>query len=200
MKTAWGAALFAGARYDEAAEKICEASGLDPSAREPYLFAGRIALAAPSTAGCVAQTLERFLALRPDDPEANYLYAIFLLRPGTTSRPDQAQQLLLRAVTLDPKCSDGYLQLGILSAARKEYASAIAYYRKALEADPQKGEAHYRLGVAYDRNGDPEKAKKEYQLHQQMAAADAALVEQQRREVKQFSVVTETSPAPAASR
>lgn len=200
VKTAWGAALFAGARYDEAAEKICEASDQDPAAREPYLFAGRIALAAPSTAGCVAQKLERFLAMRPDDPEANYLYAMFLLRPGAASEPGRAQQLLLKAVALDPKCSDAYLQLGILSASRKDYTGAIAYYRQALEADPQKGEAHYRLGVAYDRTGESAKAQKEYQLHERMDAADAALVEQQRREVKQFSIVTEASPAPAASR
>jgi tetratricopeptide (TPR) repeat protein len=193
VRTAWGAALFAGARYDEAAQKICEASGLDPSVREPYLFAGKIALASPQVPSCVAQTLQRFLALRPDDAEANYLSAMLLLRQG--GKPEQAEPLLRKAVALDPKCSDGYLQLGIMSAARKDYAGAIAEYMKSLEGDhPQKGEAHYRLAVAYDRTGQPEKAKAEYRLHEQMDAADAALVERERREVKQFSIVTSGSP------
>ncbi len=76
-----------------------------------------------------------------------------------------------------------------------DYTGAIAYYRQALEADTRNGEAHYRLGVAYERTGHPAEAQKEYQLHKQIAAEDAALVEQQRREVKQFSVVTHAPPA-----
>ncbi len=198
IRTAWGAALFAGALYEEAADKICKASDLDPSAREPYVFAGEIALASPTAAPCIGSKLERFLALRPNDAEANYLYAMVLLRQGAGQ--ERARELLLRAVTLDPKCSDAYLQLGILSAAHKDYAAAIAAYRKALDADPQKSEAHYRLGVAYDRTGDAAKAKAEYLLHEQIDAANAALVEQQRREVKQFSIVTNTSPAAVTAR
>ena len=199
VKTAWGAALFAGALYDEAAEKICAASDLDPSAREPYVFAGRIAVASPSANACIAQKLQRFLAQRPNDSEANYLYAMFLLKHGTASDGERVRQLLSRAVALDPKCSDGYLQLGILSASRKDYQGAIRFYRKALEADPRMGEAHYRLGIAYDRTGDSAKAREEYALHEQIVATDAALVEKQRREVKQFSVVTSSQPATAES-
>ena len=199
LRTGWGAALFAGANYDEAAAKICEASDLDPSAREPYLFAGQIALASPSIGGCMGKTLERFLSLRPDDAEANYFYAMFLLKEAAGPAQDRSRQLLLRAVALDAKCSDGFLQLGIMSAAKKDYASAIAYYRRALEADPQKGEAHYRLAIAYDRTGEPEKAKVEYRLHEQIDAANAARVEGQRREVKQFSIVTNSPPAKAAA-
>lgn len=198
LHTAWGAALFAGARYEDAAQKICEASDLDPSAREPYLFAGQISLASPSLAGCVPQKLERFLALRPRDAEANYFFAMYLLKHRPTAGPDQIQTLLLKAVAMDPKYSDAYLQLGILSATRKNYTGAIAFYKQALEADPQKGEAHYRLGIAYDRTGDPAKARAEYQLHDQIDAANAAMVEQQRREVKQFSIVTDGSAAPGA--
>ncbi len=119
VKAAWGAALFAGAQYDEAAEKICQASDLDPSAREPYLFAGQIAMASPSTAGCIPDKLQQFLTMRPDDPQANYLSAMFLLRHGTAAEPDRVQHLLLRAVALDPRCSDAYLQLGILSVAHR---------------------------------------------------------------------------------
>ncbi len=200
LKTAWGAALFAGGLYNEAAVKICEASDLDPAARGPYLFAGRIALASPSTAGCVPQKLERFLALRPDDADANYYFATFLLRQGAATDQERAQELLRKAVTLDPQCSDAYVQLGIMAAARKDYTGAIAAYKKALDADPKKGEAHYRLAIAYERAGDAAKAKVEYQLHEQIDARNAALIEQERRQVKQFSIVTsglsQSAPAP----
>ena len=105
----------------------------------------------------------------------------------------------MRTVALDPKFSDGYLQLGIMLAGQKDYGGAIAYYRKALEADPQNSEAHYRLGVAYDRTGESGQAKAEYQMHEQIDAANAARVETERRAVKQFSIVPNTSSMPATA-
>ena len=197
MQTAWGAALFAGARYEEAAAKICAASDLDPTAREPYLFAGKIALASPTAIDCVSERLARFLALRPDDPQANYISAMLLLKKGrATASTERARQLLLHATAVDPNYGDCYLQLGILAAAQKDYANAITAYQKALQSDPRSGEAHFRLGVAYDRIGQAEQAKAEYKLHDEIDAENAAMVEQQRREVKQFSIQTNTSQVP----
>lgn len=189
MRTARGAALFAGGRYEESAEEICKASDLDPTAREPYLFAGKIAIASPKPIGCVGQKLQRFLAQRPNDPDANYFYAMFLLKGSRdVSTTEKASGLLLRAITLEPKCSDGHLQLGILSAAKKDYAGAIAHYKNALQADPHMEEAHYRLAIAYDRTGASDKAGVEYRLHEEISRENAAAVEQQRRAVKQFSI------------
>ncbi len=68
------------------------------------------------------------------------------------------ESLLTKAVAIDPKCGDAYLQLGILSFSQHHPEKAIGFYTKAIEVDPQLGEAHYRLGVAYDRIGSPEKA------------------------------------------
>ncbi|SDE89486.1 tetratricopeptide repeat protein [Terriglobus roseus] len=197
MKTAWGAALFAGALYDEAAEKICEASDMAPDDREPYLFAGQIVATSSSVNKCVGPMLERFVHQHPDDAKANYFYAIFLSKQARTPAPDRVRQLLMRTVAVDPKFSDAYLQLGILQAGQKDYGGAIAYYRKALEADSQNSEAHYRLGVAYDRTGEPSKAKAEYEMHEQIDAANAARMETERRAVKQFSIVPNASSAPA---
>jgi hypothetical protein len=47
MQTALGTALFAGARYGEAAQRFCTASDLDPTASEPYLFMGKMQIVAP---------------------------------------------------------------------------------------------------------------------------------------------------------
>lgn len=199
MKTAWGAALFAGGQYDEAAGKICEASDMEPAEREPYLFAGQIVETSSSVNRCVGPMLERFAHQHPDDAQANFFYAMFLLKQEGTPAQERVHTLLLRTVALDPKYSDAYLQLGIMQAAQKDYGGAIAYYRKALEADPQNSEAHYRLGVVYDRTGEPALAKAEYQMHEQIDAANAAQVEAQRRAVKQFSIIPNASSAPAAT-
>jgi tetratricopeptide (TPR) repeat protein len=92
-------------------------------------------------------------------------------------------------VTLDPKYATAYLQLGILFSSKHNLEKAIGFYRKAIDADPQLGEAHYRLGLAYDRTGAADKAKLEFKLHDEIEKSQAAEVERQRREVKQFSVV-----------
>ena len=193
MLTALGAALFAGALYDEAAQRLCQASDLNPADPEPYLFMGKIEISAPNPLACVDMKLARFVEVRPEDPLANYYYAMTVWKQkGQSIDPATLQRVedrLTRAVTIDPQCGEAYLQLGVLESTRPDYAKAIGYYTKAIQANPQLSEAHYRLGVAYDRVGDKEKARTEFQLHDEIEKRQAVLVDKQRREVKQFLVV-----------
>jgi tetratricopeptide (TPR) repeat protein len=200
MLTGLGAALFAGAVYDEAAVRLCAASDLNPADREPYIFMGKMQMAAPNPMACVEQKLARFVQEQPGDSLANYFYAMALLKRQQQS-PDKltlqrVEELLTQAVTVDTKCSDAYLQLGILSASERNFEKAIDFYTKAIAANPQMGEAHYRLGVAYDRIGESAKAKREFQLHDEIKKKEAEDVERQRREVKQFLVVLPGQPTP----
>jgi Flp pilus assembly protein TadD len=193
LHTALGTALFAGALYDEAARTLCDASDLDPKNPEPYIFMGKVEIAAPTPLPCIEPKLARFVQQNPDSSAANYLYAMAIGKRQqlSASKADspQIEALLTRAVSLDAKCSDGYLQLGILAASQHNYEKAILLYTKAIDADPQLGEAHYRLGVAYDRLGERDKAAQEYQLHDEIEKRQAAAIEQERRDVKQFVVV-----------
>jgi tetratricopeptide (TPR) repeat protein len=193
MLTGLGAALFAGARYDEAALRLCSASDLNPADPEPYIFMGKIQIAAPNRLACVEQKLARFVQEQPRNSLAIYFYAMAILKPQQQSADSraavEAERLLIKAVTIDRKCADAYLQLGILSASERNFEKAIGYYREAIHANPELGDAHYRLGVAYDRIGEPAKAKQEFQLHDEIQKREAEAVERQRREVKQFLVV-----------
>jgi tetratricopeptide (TPR) repeat protein len=204
MLTALGTALFAGAVYDEAALRLCEASDLNPASPEPYVFMGKIEMAAPAPLPCVKQKLSRFVQEQPQNALADYLYAMSLLKSQeqSTDQRDsqQVESLLQKAVTIDPKCVDAYLQLGILYSSRREYEKSIGFYTKAIEADPQLGEAHYRLGVAYDRTSEPAKAQKEFLLHDEIEKRQAAAVEDQRREIKQFVVVPHGQTVSPAAR
>ncbi len=195
MLTALGAALFAGALYDEAAHRLCEASDLNPDDPQPYVFLGKVEVSSPDPLPCVEQKLARFAALQPQDPLANYFYAMAIWKSkGQAADPptlERVQDLLTRAVNADPKCSDAFLQLGVLEAARHDYRKAIEFYTRAIEADPRSSEAHYRLGVAYDRAGDKRKAAEQFRVHDEIEKQQAAAVEKQRREVKQFVVVVD---------
>jgi tetratricopeptide (TPR) repeat protein len=193
LLTGLGTALFAGAEYDEAARRMCAASDLDPANQEPYLFMGKIEMAAPLRLACVEERLARFARLQPDNSLANYFYAMALWKRQQLSRDKdamlQVEGLLNKAVALDQKCSGGYLQLGVIASSQHDDEKAIQLFTKALAANPQLSEAHYRLGVAYDRLGEREKAQHEFELHDQLQKQQAAAVEQERRDVKQFVVV-----------
>jgi tetratricopeptide (TPR) repeat protein len=199
MLTALGVSLFAAAIYDEAALRLCDASDLNPTAPVPHIFMGKIEREVPTPLSCVEQKLARFLQKQPDSPLANYLYAMDVWKrqelQANQRDLQQVETLLTKAVKIDRKCVDAYLQLGILYSSQHNYEKAIGFYTKAIELDPQLGEAHYRLAVAYDRTGDPAKAKAEFVLHDEIEKQNAAAVERQRREIKQFLVVLQGQPA-----
>jgi tetratricopeptide (TPR) repeat protein len=135
---------------------------------------------------------------QPENSEANYLYAMSILK-YQEQRPDekaiqQAKALLTKAVTIDPNCGEGYLELGILADSERSSEIAIDFYRKAIAAEPRLAAAHYRLGMAYDRTAQPAKAKQEFQLHDQIKQEQAEATERQRRDVKQFLIVLPGAP------
>ena len=202
MLSALGVALFSGALYDEAALRLCDASDLNPSNPEPYIFMGKIETTAPNPLPCVEQKLARFAEIEPANALAVYYHAMAIWkqkgRPTDGELLHQVESMLTKAVALDPRCSEAFLQLGNLDFSQRKYEEAIAQYHKAIEVDPNSSEAHYRLGMAYDRTGEKDLAKQELDLHTRIEKEQAAEVERQRREVKQFLVIEpeRASPAP----
>lgn len=198
LLTALGAALFSAALYDEAGERLCEASDLIPNDAQPYLFMGQVEVAAPNPLPCIEKKLQRFVELQPKNALANYYFAMaYWKQHGKTvdgATLHRVEDFLSRAVEDDPACSSAYLQLGVIEASLSDFRKAAGYYEKAIEADPLSSEAHYRLGVAYDRLGEKDRAEKEFHAHDELEKKQAATVEQQRREVKQFLVLVGGDP------
>jgi Tfp pilus assembly protein PilF len=71
-------------------------------------------------------------------------------------------------------------------------------YKKAIEVNPQSGEAHYRLALAYKRTGEVGKSEQELQLYKQADKTEAAAIEQQRREIRQFLIILKDQPQASA--
>ena len=200
MQTALGSALFAGARYDEAADRLCKASDLAPAEDTAYVYLGKVQLAAPHALACVEPRLKRHMLLRPQSAEARYLYAMAILKQ-TAKEPNaptltQAQALLTEAIKLNPDCADAYYELGVLAAQREDMVAAIGYYTRAIAADPAMADAYFRLGKIYDREGKRDKAKDLLAMHDKLRQSQAAAAEGQRKAVKQFSFAyADGSPA-----
>lgn len=203
MLTGLGTALFAGALYDDAAQRFCQAATLEPNNPEPYLFMGRIEVAAPHPLPCVAQKLADFHQRNPDNALADYYYAMSLAKqqPPSVDSPvrQQVAGLLHEAVTADPRCGEAWLELGNLAAQSGDYPSAIPLYKKAVDTTPQLSEAYYRLALAYDRTGQRDKASEAFAEHDRIQKQQAAEVEKQRRSIRQFVISSAGADAAAAN-
>jgi tetratricopeptide (TPR) repeat protein len=195
-----GAASFARGVYDEAVQRMCRASDLNPNDPVPYQFLGRIEQAENKTTADLVEKLHRFLTLQPQSADANYFYALGLwkFRNGAHDQAGdtQVESLLKTAIRINPKHAAAALQLGIVHSEQGAYSQAISDYRKALDADPEMEEAHYRLAQAYRQTGDSERAKEELRLYTQLARESAEKQEQERHQIKQFVYTLRDQSAP----
>src|SRR5579863_8542872 len=122
MRTGLGAALYASGSWEEAARSLCAASDLQPADPAPYIFLGKIEKTSPSPLPCSEEKLARFAQEQPGNALANFYYAISVWKREKGSEDPagrkQAETLLEKAVAIDPKLDEAYLQLGSLHSAR----------------------------------------------------------------------------------
>ena len=95
--------------------------------------------------------LQKVLAEKPD-----FAYAHFQLAYAYTAlkRVDDARGEYERAISLNPKMAEAYLNLGLLFLDKQQYAAAVVPLRKAVELLPAQSRPRSVLGVALDRSGD----------------------------------------------
>jgi Tfp pilus assembly protein PilF len=199
MLTGLGGAWYARGSYDQAAQRLCEASDLDPGDPNPYMFLGKMLMAETAQPQGLADRLERFARSQPQNAQANYYYAVSLWKqrksPDDNQTWAQVESLLQKAVRLDSKLAPAHLQLGILYTERKDFSQAIAEYQRAVEADPGVAEPHYRLAQAYKRVGEAQNAEQELRLYEQVSRDAQQEVERQRHEMQQFVVTSRDRPS-----
>ena len=187
-----GSSWYALGSYDNAAQRFCEASDLDPADPDPYLLMGKMQAAEPAPFEAINRRLQRFVALHPENALANYYYAVSLWKRRKSSTDNsnffQIKSLLQKAVQIDPALGLAYLQLGIIDSEQQDMPSAIADYERAITASPDLEEAHYRLAQAYRQAGQISKEQAELQTYKKLSDAKAAEIARQRHEVQQFVI------------
>ena len=200
MLIALGVACYARGSDDQAAQFLADASDIDPSNPTPYLFLGKMQSVESTPSPASVERLARFAQLQPQNPLANYYYAVSLWKQSASAaapehhaeQSAQVESLLQRAVHLDPKFSAAYLQLGILYSQRADFPQAISALKNAVETGPGLDdileEAHYRLAQAYLRTGDKIDAQQELQLHTKIAKKIKEDTTRARREIQEFII------------
>jgi tetratricopeptide (TPR) repeat protein len=185
-----GMALYSLGKYDDAVTSLLRAADLDPSDPRCYPFLSRAYDSSPSQADEVIKRFRRFAELQPRNGRALYYYAMSLWKGKRAQDPSldlhQIESLLAKSIELDPTLAEAQLQLGNLYSDQSKYAEAIPHYRRALELNADLADAHYRLGQAYVRTGEKDRAQGELQVYQQLRTQHLADLDKQRAEVRQF--------------
>jgi tetratricopeptide (TPR) repeat protein len=195
-----GMALYSRGKYDEAVKALLAAADLNPSDPRSYLFLSKAYDSSPNQAEDVIQRFRRFAELQPDNALALYYYAMSLWKGKRAEDPtlnlQEVEPLLHRAIVLDPKLAEAYLQLGNLYADQRQYAKSIPEYESALKLNPNLPDAHYRLGQDYVHTGQKDRAQGEFEVYQRLRAQQLAEVDKERAEVQQFVYSAKVSPSP----
>ena len=194
-----GMALYSRGNYDDAVKALLRAADLNPSDPGGYLFLSKAYDSSPSQADEVIQRFRRFAELQPRNPRASYYYAMSLWKGKRAQDPgldlQQIESLLKTAIGLDPKFAEAHLQLGNLYSDQNKYAESIPEYEQARELSPELADVHYRLGQAYVRTGDKERAQEQLQVYQQLRAQHLAEIDKQRADIRQFVYSAKDGPS-----
>ncbi len=190
MMVGLGMAYYARGNYDDAVKAFLKGADLNPSDERSYRFLARAYDSSPSQAADVIEHFRRFAELQPHNGQAIYYYAMSLWKGKRAQDPDldlkQIESLLKKAIAESPKLPEAHLQIGNLSADQGKFAEAIPDYQRALELDNDLADAHYRLGQAYVRTGQKDRAQAEFDVYQKLRAQHLADLEKQRAEIRQF--------------
>jgi tetratricopeptide (TPR) repeat protein len=175
LRVGLGIALYSQGEYRGAVEAFCDAADLAPLDPRPYQFLGEMYGVSPEVSGEISTRLGRFVLAHPKNALAHFHYAMSLWKGSAeTLSADQAQRveaLLTRAVTLDPRLTKGFFELGVLLAGQGRNAEAIERLRRATELQPSLSQAHYRLAQLYQRAGRKDLAAKELEAFRQLTSA-----------------------------
>jgi Flp pilus assembly protein TadD len=114
---------------------------------------------------------QKYLAQKPEDASAHFdLGFVYTAQ----HEKEKAEGEYRRAIELNPKMTEAYLNLGI-SLMPDDPKAAVAPLEKVTELDYSYAKGHYLLGAAKERAGDLPSAMQEYAIAERLDPNDAEI-------------------------
>ncbi len=166
-----GMAMVSADGFDsKAAEYGAKAEALDPKLVKAHEFMANLDLENQKIKQAEDEA-DKALALSGEALEAMAVHAAIELLADRS--PDM---WLAKIRAINPVYGEGYALIGYHLVLNRRYADGVAYYRKAIEANPRLWAAHEQLGINLMRLGQEDEPKKELQLAYENGQTDAATV------------------------
>ena len=116
-----------------------------------------------------AQIYRAILAQHPNHADTLHLLGIIAVM---TAQPEQAVELIGRAIAVNPSVAGYHTDLGIALATLGRKEDAIAAHRKALELDPRLFNARHNLGSVLTSIGQYDEAISSFEIAAQLKPDD----------------------------
>ena len=166
-----GLAMVSADGFDEKApEYAAKAIAADPKLVEAHEFMANLALEDEKTDEAVKEA-DAALALAPDALDAMAVHAAVALLADKNA---DADAWLAKVKAVNPGYGEGYAIVARHLVLNRRYPDAVAYDRKAIEADPRDWQAHSDLGINLMRLGEEDEPKQQLELAYNNGQTDAA--------------------------
>lgn len=153
--TLLGAVAAAGGDEDEALDLYRQASAADPDYVSPLLYQAEILILSREEIEEGLELVEQALLLSEDEDE--YLDALLLKAEGLVAKGDaekEAAEVLGELPPVQFPEAEMHLRAARCFLDLQKDDEAEEHYRKALELDPELGDAYHGLGLVYEARED----------------------------------------------
>jgi cellulose synthase operon protein C len=166
-----GLALVSADGFDNSAIESCKkAIEIDPKLTETHELMANLALEDSATAAAITEADEA-ISLSGDALDAMAIHAAVEV---LADRPPDAWFDKIRAV--NPTYGEAYALVAHHLILNRRYEDGVAYYRKAIELDPEDWAARSELGINLMRLGQEDEPRRQLELSYANGYRDAATV------------------------
>jgi Flp pilus assembly protein TadD len=174
LNTGLGVAWHMLGNDQDAVAPLVHAVDLKEADPRSYSFLATLGRVPADQSPQVTARFARYAAGNPESGEAQLYYAANLWQTeeasNDTSHADRIEELLKRAIALNPRLAQAHRQLGVLYARRDDYRDAAAEFKQAIELDRSQPDAHYRLAQALIRLGQEKESRQELETFRKLKA------------------------------
>jgi tetratricopeptide (TPR) repeat protein len=168
LTLALGVARYGQRRFDDSVVEFLKVIQIDPTIEQPYVFLGRMLDQAGTHLNQITRACETWASQHPENATAQLLLAKALL--ANNARDPKAETLLRRSIALDGRNWESHYQLGVLLETKHDYQASAEELNLSIELDPKQAMPHYHLARVYERLGQPERARTERQIHEELTS------------------------------
>ena len=192
-----GIAAYGQRRFQDAVGHFLRSAELDPDFEQPHVFVGALLQHANHRISDIESRMRVFYQEFSESHFGPFLYGKVLhARLGTKRDPAaiaSIETLLRESIERNDEFWEAHYELGVLLEKKKDYAAAEQHLERAVDLNPNASKPHYRLARVYQRLGKPKEAKRERELHKQIA-------ERERQTMRSGGLPPELAAATGAAR
>ncbi|RXH57290.1 peptidase MA family metallohydrolase [Granulicella sibirica] len=169
----YGLALVRSEDFDgKAAEYAAKAATLDPKMVEAHELLADLALSDSKPQDAVVEA-DKAIALAPQGDALDAMAVRAAVELIADRSPDA---WFAKISAVNPSYGEGYALVARQLVLNRRYKDGVAYYRKAIEADPKLWSAHEQLGINLMRLGEEKEPREQLELCFNNGQRDAATV------------------------